>query len=182
MVISRLQCVAKKVFRPKEKSRPPPSAYLMVASLLAALALLALRGLGLRLLLEISTTTSASSSCQAWSKSSACTGSPSHLLLLLQYYSDSTIGLVSVSVTASVADTGDNHDSISRPAGKADFRRPINPFPSGHLLFGNKRSFVHVSFIGPTSRLPVGLYRCHWWSDNGGERLSVHVVNYDFTK
>ena len=106
--------------------------------------------------------------------------SPSRLLLLLQYYS---IGLVSVSVTASVADTGGNHDSISRPAGKAGFRRPIDPFPSGRLLFGNKKSFVlHVSFIGPTSRLPVGLYRRHWWSDNGGERLSVHVVNYDFTK
>ena len=73
--------------------------------------------------------------------------------------------------------------SVSRPAGKADFRRPIDPFPSGRLLFGNKRSFVlHVRFIGPTSRLPVGLYRRHWSSDNGGERLSVHVVNYDFTK
>ena len=31
--VSRLQCVAKKIFRCKEKPRPPPPAYLMVALL-----------------------------------------------------------------------------------------------------------------------------------------------------
>ena len=79
-----------------------------------------------------------------------------------------TVAILCVSVTASVADTSDNnHDSVSRPAGKAGFHRPIDPLPSGHLFFSNKRCFVlHISFMGPTTRLPV--YRRHWSSNNGG--------------
>ena len=78
-----------------------------------------------------------------------------------------TVTIPSVSVTASVPDTGDNHDSVSRAAGKAGFCRRIDPSPSSHLLFSDKRCFVlYISFIGPTTRLPV-CWR-HWSSDNGG--------------
>ena len=86
-----------------------------------------------------------------------------------------------VSVTASVADTGDNHDSVSRPAGKTGFHRPSDPFPSGRLLFSTKRCFVlHVRFISHTTCLLVCWH--HWSSDNGGNRLLVHIVNYNVTK